>query len=60
MNVQEILKKQEQYVKGIANGAPMGSTVATAEVADSFGGLTISTFGGNPVSPRPSTSPRQM
>jgi len=36
--------------KGIANGAPMGVTIATAEVADSFQGLTISTFGGNPVS----------
>lgn len=36
--------------KGIANGAPMGATIATAEVADSFRGLTISTFGGNPVS----------
>lgn len=36
--------------KGIANGTPMGATVATAEVADSFEGLTISTFGGNPVS----------
>ena len=36
--------------KGIANGVPMGATVATAEVADSFQGLTISTFGGNPVS----------
>jgi 4-aminobutyrate aminotransferase len=36
--------------KGIANGTPMGATVATAEVADGFEGLTISTFGGNPVS----------
>ncbi len=36
--------------KGIANGAPMGATVATSEVADSFTGLTISTYGGNPVS----------
>ena len=35
--------------KGTANGMPMGATVATAEVADSFRGLTISTFGGNPV-----------
>jgi 4-aminobutyrate aminotransferase len=35
--------------KGIANGTPLGATVATAEVADSFQGLTISTFGGNPV-----------
>jgi 4-aminobutyrate aminotransferase-like enzyme len=36
--------------KGVANGTPMGVTTATAEVADSFRGLTISTFGGNPVS----------
>jgi len=36
--------------KGIANGAPMGVTMATPEVADTFQGLTISTFGGNPVS----------
>ncbi len=36
--------------KGIANGAPMGATIATPEVADSFTGLTISTYGGNPVS----------
>jgi 4-aminobutyrate aminotransferase len=36
--------------KGIANGAPMGATISTPEVADSFQGLTISTFGGNPVS----------
>jgi 4-aminobutyrate aminotransferase-like enzyme len=36
--------------KGIANGAPVGATVATTEIADSFSGLTISTFGGNPVS----------
>jgi len=36
--------------KGIANGTPMGLTMATPEVADSFRGLSISTFGGNPVS----------
>jgi len=36
--------------KGIANGVPIGVTIATAEIADSFTGLTISTFGGNPVS----------
>lgn len=36
--------------KGIANGIPMGATVATEEVADSLKKLTISTFGGNPVS----------
>jgi 4-aminobutyrate aminotransferase len=36
--------------KGIANGVPMGATIATSEVADKWVGLTISTFGGNPVS----------
>ena len=35
--------------KGMANGVPVGATVATAEVADAFEGMTISTFGGNPV-----------
>jgi len=36
--------------KGMANGVPIGVTIATPEVADSLKGLTISTFGGNPVS----------
>jgi len=36
--------------KGIANGAPVGATIATDEVADSFTGLSLCTFGGNPVS----------
>jgi 4-aminobutyrate aminotransferase-like enzyme len=36
--------------KGMANGAPVGATVATPEVANAFQGMTISTFGGNPVS----------
>jgi len=36
--------------KGIANGVPVGVTIAKEEIADSFTGLTISTFGGNPVS----------
>ena len=35
--------------KGLANGTPIGLTVATPEVADSVPGLTISTFGGNPI-----------
>jgi 4-aminobutyrate aminotransferase len=35
--------------KGLGNGTPIGLTVARAEVADSVKGLTISTFGGNPV-----------
>ena len=36
--------------KGVANGMPLGVTIATPEVADSFKSLTISTFGGNPMS----------
>ncbi len=36
--------------KGIANGSPMGATIATPEVADQLTGLIVSTFGGNPVS----------
>jgi 4-aminobutyrate aminotransferase len=35
--------------KGAANGAPVGMTIATPEVADALKGLHISTFGGNPV-----------
>jgi len=38
------------FAKGIANGMPMGATVARADIADAFSGLTISTYGGNPVS----------
>jgi 4-aminobutyrate aminotransferase-like enzyme len=37
------------FAKGMANGVPIGATIATPEVADSLKGLTISTFGGNPV-----------
>ncbi len=36
--------------KGMANGVPIGWTIATSEVADKFPGLTFATFGGNPVS----------
>ncbi len=36
--------------KGMANGVPIGWTIATSDVADAFPGLTFSTFGGNPVS----------
>ncbi len=35
--------------KGMANGVPIGCTIARPEIADSYKGLTISTFGGNPV-----------
>jgi alanine-glyoxylate transaminase/(R)-3-amino-2-methylpropionate-pyruvate transaminase len=36
--------------KGVANGMPLGVTIATPEIADSLKALTISTFGGNPIS----------
>lgn len=38
--------------KGIANGLPMGNTITTSEIAEAMvgKGLTLSTFGGNPVS----------
>ena len=35
--------------KGLGNGMPIGVTIARPEVADAVKGLTISTFGGNPV-----------
>jgi len=35
--------------KSMANGVPVGATITTADLADKFQGLTISTFGGNPV-----------
>lgn len=38
------------FAKGIANGAPVGATIMTPEVAESVRGLTLSTYGGNPVS----------
>ena len=37
------------FAKGMANGFPVGCTIATPEVADAVDGLTLSTFGGNPV-----------
>jgi alanine-glyoxylate transaminase/(R)-3-amino-2-methylpropionate-pyruvate transaminase len=36
--------------KGIANGLPLGACIAAPEIAASLKSLTISTFGGNPVS----------
>lgn len=38
------------FAKGIANGAPVGCTVMTPEVANAVQGATLSTYGGNPVS----------
>ena len=38
------------FAKGMANGYPVGCTIASAEIADALPGMTFSTFGGNPVS----------
>ena len=38
--------------KGMANGSPIGWTIATPEVAAAVPTLTFSTFGGNPVTSR--------
>jgi 4-aminobutyrate aminotransferase len=35
--------------KGLANGTPVGVTMTRPQIAESFKGLQISTFGGNPV-----------
>jgi len=35
--------------KGLGNGVPVGLTMTRPEIANSFKGLQISTFGGNPV-----------
>ena len=44
------------FAKGLANGAPIGATIAAPEVADSFKASTILTFGGNPVTMRAATA----
>ncbi|HKF44703.1 MAG TPA: aspartate aminotransferase family protein [Thermoanaerobaculia bacterium] len=36
--------------KGVANGLPLAVTIATPEIASALKTLTISTFGGNPIS----------
>jgi 4-aminobutyrate aminotransferase-like enzyme len=37
------------FAKGMANGSPIGCTIATPEVAEAVKGHTFATFGGNPV-----------
>jgi 4-aminobutyrate aminotransferase-like enzyme len=36
----------------MANGSPIGATIARKEIADAYPSLTFSTFGGNPVTMR--------
>src|SRR5205809_6079302 len=37
------------FAKSVASGFPVGATIATEEVANAFTGLSISTFGGSPI-----------
>lgn len=37
------------FAKGMANGIPIGCTIATPEIAEAVKGMTFATFGGNPV-----------
>lgn len=48
------------FAKGLANGLPIGATIATPEVAQHYLGPTISTFGGNPLSMRASLATLQV
>lgn len=45
----EVTPDMVTCAKGMGNGVPIGATVTTAEIAANFKGLTLSTFGGNPV-----------
>jgi alanine-glyoxylate transaminase / (R)-3-amino-2-methylpropionate-pyruvate transaminase len=40
------------FAKGMANGTPIGATIARREIADAVPSISFSTFGGNPVSMR--------
>ena len=46
----EVVPDMMTAAKGLGNGVPIGATMTTPEIAGSFQGLQISTFGGNPVS----------
>ncbi len=40
------------FAKGMANGTPIGATIARKDIADAMSAISFSTFGGNPVSMR--------
>jgi alanine-glyoxylate transaminase/(R)-3-amino-2-methylpropionate-pyruvate transaminase len=40
------------FAKGMANGTPIGATIARRDIADAMSAISFSTFGGNPVSMR--------
>src|SRR5882672_5940541 len=45
----EVIPDVMTCAKGMANGTPIGATITTSELASSYQGMTLSTFGGNPV-----------
>jgi 4-aminobutyrate aminotransferase-like enzyme len=45
----EVTPDMMTCAKSMGNGVPVGATITTSDIADKFQGLTISTFGGNPV-----------
>lgn len=45
----EVVPDMITSAKGLANGTPVGVTMTRPEIAESFKGLQISTFGGNPI-----------
>ena len=45
----EVVPDMITCAKSMGNGVPVGATITTSELAGKFQGLTISTFGGNPV-----------
>jgi 4-aminobutyrate aminotransferase len=45
----EVVPDMITSAKGMANGVPIGLTVTTPEIAGSYAGANIATFGGNPV-----------
>ncbi len=45
----DVVPEAMTLAKGLGNGMPIGATTARPEVADALDYLTLSTFGGNPV-----------
>jgi 4-aminobutyrate aminotransferase-like enzyme len=45
----EVVPDMITCAKSMANGTPVGATITTSQLAGKFQGLTIATFGGNPV-----------
>jgi 4-aminobutyrate aminotransferase-like enzyme len=60
VNHHDVVPDIMTFAKGMANGFPIGATIATREVAEKYVGPTISTFGGNPVCMRAALATLQV